>query len=214
MGIFNKKIIIGIHGLANKPEKSLLKKWWIKSIREGFATIGKKGTPFTFKLVYWADLVHDIPQDPKVTDKKSPAHMKDPYVPGDPTVYSSFTPSNFKRKILDRLEKKLDKMFFDDQSFINYDKFAGLMMKSLFKDLDFYYHRECAVPRYRGQNARVAIRNIRRDANNELKAALKEKLVSEDQERRSQEQIQKLTDQYIHDVDKLLEEKEADLLAL
>lgn len=70
------------------------------------------------------------------------------------------------------------------------------------------------VVRHEAENARVAIRNIRRDANNELKAALKEKLVSEDQERRSQEQIQKLTDQYIHDVDKLLEEKEADLLAL
>lgn len=70
------------------------------------------------------------------------------------------------------------------------------------------------VVRHEAENARVAIRNIRRDANNELKGALKEKLVSEDQERRSQEQIQKLTDQYIKDVDGLLEEKEADLMAI
>jgi ribosome recycling factor len=70
------------------------------------------------------------------------------------------------------------------------------------------------VVRHEAENARVAIRNIRRDANNELKAALKEKLVSEDQERRSQEQIQKLTDQHIKEVDELLEEKEADLLAI
>lgn len=70
------------------------------------------------------------------------------------------------------------------------------------------------VVRHEAENARVAIRNIRRDANNELKAALKEKLISEDQERKSQEQIQKLTDQYVKEVDSLLEEKEADLLAI
>ncbi len=158
MGLFNKNIIIGIHGLANKPEKNLLEKWWIKSIKEGFSTIGEKGTPFAFKLVYWADLMHDRPYDPNETDKKSATYMDDPYVPGDPTVYTSFTPSKIKRKILDRLEKKLDKMFFDEKSFINYDKFVGILIKRLFKDLDFYYHRECSVPRFRGQNARDAIR--------------------------------------------------------
>jgi ribosome recycling factor len=70
------------------------------------------------------------------------------------------------------------------------------------------------VVRHEAENARVAIRNIRRDANNELKAALKDKLVSEDQERRSQDQIQKLTDQYVKEVEALLEEKEADLLSI
>jgi ribosome recycling factor len=70
------------------------------------------------------------------------------------------------------------------------------------------------VSRHEAENARVAIRNIRRDANAELKAAVKDKLISEDQDRRSQEQIQKLTDQYIKDVEKLLEDKEADLMAI
>lgn len=70
------------------------------------------------------------------------------------------------------------------------------------------------VVRHEAENGRVAVRNIRRDANNELKAALKDKLVSEDEERRSQEQIQKLTDQYVKEIDALLEEKEADLLAI
>jgi ribosome recycling factor len=70
------------------------------------------------------------------------------------------------------------------------------------------------VVRHEAENGRVAIRNIRRDANNELKAALKEKLISEDEDRRSQEQIQKTTDQFIKEVDKLLEQKEADLLAV
>ena len=58
------------------------------------------------------------------------------------------------------------------------------------------------------------MRNIRRDANAELKSALKDKQLSEDDEKRGEEQIQKLTDQSIKEIDDLLEEKEADLLAI
>ncbi|MGR9072423.1 MAG: ribosome recycling factor [Gammaproteobacteria bacterium] len=64
------------------------------------------------------------------------------------------------------------------------------------------------------ENGRVAVRNIRRDANNEIKDALKEKMVSEDEARGGEEKIQKLTDGYIKEIEKLLEEKEADLLSL
>lgn len=70
------------------------------------------------------------------------------------------------------------------------------------------------VVRHEGENAKVAIRNIRRDANTELKNALKEKLISEDLERKGQDQIQKLTDQYVKEVDKVLGEKETDLMAV
>jgi ribosome recycling factor len=70
------------------------------------------------------------------------------------------------------------------------------------------------VVRHEGENGKVAIRNIRRDANAEIKTALKDKQISEDQERRIEEQIQKLTDQSIKDIDALLEEKEADLMAI
>ncbi|GAB6139761.1 ribosome recycling factor [Methylosoma difficile] len=70
------------------------------------------------------------------------------------------------------------------------------------------------VVKNEAENGRVAIRNIRRDANSEIKDALKEKLVSEDEARAGEEKIQKLTDQYIKEVEKLLEAKEADLLSL
>ncbi len=70
------------------------------------------------------------------------------------------------------------------------------------------------VVRHEAENGRVAVRNIRRDANTELKTALKDKLISEDGEKRSEEQIQKLTDQFIKEIDTLLDEKEADLLSL
>ncbi len=61
------------------------------------------------------------------------------------------------------------------------------------------------------ETGRVAVRNIRRDANGDLKDFLKEKEISEDEERWGQEEIQKLTDQYIKKIDQLLDAKEADL---
>ena len=65
-----------------------------------------------------------------------------------------------------------------------------------------------------GENAKVAVRNIRRDANSQCKELLKKKLIAEDEERRSQEEIQKLTDRFIADIDKALVAKEAELLAV
>jgi ribosome recycling factor len=70
------------------------------------------------------------------------------------------------------------------------------------------------VVRGEAENARVAVRNIRRDANNHLKDLLKKKEVAEDEERRAQDEIQKLTDKHIAEVDKLLQVKETDLLAV
>jgi ribosome recycling factor len=70
------------------------------------------------------------------------------------------------------------------------------------------------VVRVEAENARVAVRNIRRDANAALKELLKHKSVSEDDERRAQEDVQKLTDRYIAEIDKSLAAKEADLMAV
>jgi len=70
------------------------------------------------------------------------------------------------------------------------------------------------IVRSESEGARVAIRNIRRDANNDLKKLVKDKAVSEDEERRAQDDIQKLTDKCIADVDKILEAKEAELMEI
>jgi ribosome recycling factor len=64
------------------------------------------------------------------------------------------------------------------------------------------------------ENAKVAVRNLRRDANHHLKDLLKQKAVSEDDERRAQEEIQKLTDKFIAEIEKLLAAKETDLMAV
>jgi len=75
------------------------------------------------------------------------------------------------------------------------------------KELAKVVHKEA-------ETARVAIRNLRRDANTALKEALKEKEVSENDERRAQDEVQKLTDRHITEIDSLLKQKEAELMAV
>ncbi|KJZ17761.1 MULTISPECIES: ribosome recycling factor [Halomonas] len=66
--------------------------------------------------------------------------------------------------------------------------------------------------RQEAENARVAIRNVRRDANNDLKALLKDKDISEDEERQGEDEIQKITDRFVAEIDKTLTAKEEDLM--
>ena len=70
------------------------------------------------------------------------------------------------------------------------------------------------VVRHEAENARVAIRNIRRDANSEMKKLVKDKAISEDDERRGEDEVQKLTDDYVARVDQVLEKKEKELMAI
>ena len=75
--------------------------------------------------------------------------------------------------------------------------------------------RELAkVVRGEGENAKVAVRNVRRDANDALKKLVKDKEISEDDERRAQDEVQKLTDRYVAEVDKALQTKEAEIMAV
>jgi len=70
------------------------------------------------------------------------------------------------------------------------------------------------VVRGEAENARIAVRNLRRDANAALKDAFKKKEISENDERRTQDEVQKLTDRYIAEIEKLLQQKEAELMAV
>jgi ribosome recycling factor len=70
------------------------------------------------------------------------------------------------------------------------------------------------VVRNEAESGRVAVRNVRRDANNSLKEELKSKLIAEDEERRMGENIQKLTDKFIAEIDQILAAKESELMAI
>ena len=70
------------------------------------------------------------------------------------------------------------------------------------------------VARHEGEDAKIAVRNLRRDANEHAKKLLKDKLIAEDDERRSLDDIQKLTDRTIAEIDRLISAKEAEIMAV
>jgi len=70
------------------------------------------------------------------------------------------------------------------------------------------------VVRHAGEDAKIAVRNLRRDANEHLKKLLKDKLATEDEERRAQDEVQKLTDRVIAEIDRLIHAKEDEILAV
>ena len=70
------------------------------------------------------------------------------------------------------------------------------------------------VVKHEGENAKIAVRNIRRDANEHLKKMLKDKETIEDEERRAQDDVQKMTDKFVAEIDKLVVQKEADIMTV
>ena len=70
------------------------------------------------------------------------------------------------------------------------------------------------VVKHEGENAKIAVRNIRRDANEHLKKMLKDKETTEDEERRAQDDVQKMTDKFVAEIDKLVAQKEADIMTV
>ena len=131
------RIIIGIHGLGNKPTCRLLKKWWINSIQEGLHRIDRPHLSFKFKMVYWADILHPQPLDQTVQDKKHPLYMDTPYVPSKD--FYQETPNKIRRKILDYVEKQMDKIFLNDDLSINFSSISDYIIHHFFKDLEAYY---------------------------------------------------------------------------
>lgn len=92
---------------------------------------------------------------------------------------------------------------------------AGTVIRVPMPPLTEERRRDLAkVVRHEAENARVAVRNVRRDVNNEIKDMLKEKLLSQDDERRAQEEVQKLTDKHVADIEQVLAEKEKELMQI
>jgi len=70
------------------------------------------------------------------------------------------------------------------------------------------------VVKSEGEDAKIAVRNLRRDANDSFKKLVKDKLISEDEERRAQDIVQKLTDRCVTEIDKLVTQKEAEIMTV
>jgi len=92
---------------------------------------------------------------------------------------------------------------------------AGMVIRVIMPQLTEERRKDLVkVVRHEAEKGRVAIRNIRRDANTDFKELLKEKEISEDEEHQAENEIQKLTDQFIKEIETVLEQKEKDLMAV
>ena len=130
-------MIIGIHGLKNKPPKKILKRWWRTAIREGLENIGHKDSSFRFELVYWAHFLHPQPQNPYVTDKEHPLFIQFPYTPS--TLLKRKKPSEWRKRLLNKFEEEMDKIFFKKDMSTHFSGLALLIMRYFFRDLYIYY---------------------------------------------------------------------------
>ncbi len=131
------KIIIAIHGLGNKPPHSLLEKWWYDALIEGLNKIEASPKDFTFKLVYWADILYEHVLDPAISDNKSPYFLDEPYRPADGKI----TPhtEGLKTRFLKYAEKQLDKIFLKPDMTLNYEGVTNSIIHNYFRELEIYF---------------------------------------------------------------------------
>ena len=112
------KVVIGIHGLGNKPPKELLAKWWKEAILEGLRKSSYPVKDFDFELVYWADILHKNPLDPNEKDKENSLYLNEPYIPEGKSINRE--EMGFRQKALEYLEKyskKILKVHHNQEAF-------------------------------------------------------------------------------------------------
>lgn len=143
------KIILGIHGLGNKPSKEVLENWWKQAILEGLAGIGKYIFNPKFELIYWADVFNEKPLDEKTYDEK--------YIPAPKNFTAESKPTH--KKILDFLQKQMAKIFLNEDLSINFSFVSDLFFHKYFKEVEIYYTKDCLDK----NNINCAARDIIRD---------------------------------------------------
>jgi len=135
------KIIIGIHGLGNKPPKYLLEEWWRLSINEGLKKIKSHFDEYDFKLVYWADSLHSDPLNPYENDKDSELFLSEKYEPA--AKINKVKSSGFKEIFINFYKKQRDKILFNETLHVKFPSLTDLIIKHFFKDLDIYLTKQC-----------------------------------------------------------------------
>ncbi|OGP82308.1 MAG: hypothetical protein A2Z08_08410 [Deltaproteobacteria bacterium RBG_16_54_11] len=151
------KIILGIHGMGNKPPKKLLEKWWKKALEEGLRAIGHPRRLVQFKLVYWADLLHPKPLDPEVRDKKNPLYLDNPYIPAGTVPGKK---PNIRKRVLDYIERQIYKIILNEDLSMNYASVTDIVLRRYFRDLSSYYSKQCLD---RQKKAKCPVQDVMRE---------------------------------------------------
>ena len=151
------KIIIGIHGLGNKPPKDLLKKWWYQSICEGLKKVSRYHIDPNFEMVYWADILHDKPLNNLITDPDNPYYLDEPYTPAPESV--KIKSDTKRKKFLGFLEDQMDKLLLNEDLTSNFEFISDLIFKKYFKELDIYYTKQPEINDVSYKSVKYIIRN-------------------------------------------------------
>ena len=154
--LLRKKIIIGIHGLGNKPPAELLEKWWTSAILEGLRVFGTAPLEVDFEMVYWADTLYPEPEDTTITNPDDPLYTQRPYIQAEDYTIKPY--SKTRKKLLDYLEKVMDQLFLNDDMSINFSRITDKFIHKYFKDLDAYYSKFIADTSDANDNIRTIIR--------------------------------------------------------
>lgn len=150
------KIIVGIHGLGNKVPETVLKLWWESAIIEGLNRANTSVSDFDFELAYWAHLLHAVPLDPIIDNKKHHLYVNDPYIPATGS-YQEEKSSDLRRKLMDYLSDQLDRIFLNDDLSINFSSISDFIVHHFFTDLEAYYTADDIAKQTAGDSVREQI---------------------------------------------------------
>ncbi len=137
MGLEVNKIIIGIHGLGNKPSPSLLERWWKKSMLEGLNRIDSPRKNIPFKNVYWADILHDKSLKPWIWRKDHPLYLEERYFPSENLPRPE--KSGWRASITKYIEQQLDRVFLTKDMQLNYSGITDRIIRHYFAELEIYF---------------------------------------------------------------------------
>lgn len=132
------KVIIGIHGLANKPTSKTLAKWWYSSLVEGLENVGVKEPEFDFRMVYWADLLYSAPSHSRRYWEFDTLYNKEPYrlaKKGELKRYEDSWRDDLRARARNLVGATVDTLKSD----FGVDSLADWALGKLLKDLAFYY---------------------------------------------------------------------------
>ena len=150
------RVIIGIHGLGNKPPGKVLEIWWKASIREGLKKIGKQKKSFNFEMAYWTDCLHENTLSLAIRDEKSPYYIHEPYVRAE-AKQPILKPETLRKKILHDLEAGMEKIFLNKDLTVNYSSINDFIIHHFFSDFEKYYRADCILANDKNRKARDAI---------------------------------------------------------
>jgi hypothetical protein len=131
------KIIIGIHGLGNKPSKTMLKDWWKKSIIEGLNKYKYPIKQFEFELVYWADILHPVHLKTEENNRNNPFFLKDKYFPEQ--LLSTGEQYGFRQKAREYFDKFYGKIIVNEVLSLKYPSLTDFFVHLNMRELENYY---------------------------------------------------------------------------